>query len=238
MPNDPLNAFVPYGRTEVAGAVSGLLAGLRFAVKDLFHIAGLPTGAGNPDWLRTHEVPRETAPAVRRLLDAGGRVAGKTLTDELAWSLAGENAHYGTPENPKAPGRIPGGSSSGSASAGAGGAVDFAFGTDTGGSVRRPANYCGLYGLGPTHGGGSLEGSFLWRPSFNRGGLVRGGRRGLLRRRRGRAAGSRLPPWGPIWPSAACWSPRTPSPSRGRRSAPPSPRPWSGCASGSGRRTA
>ncbi|MGY0833716.1 amidase [Azospirillum argentinense] len=167
MPNDPLNAFVPYGRTEVAGAASGPLAGLRFAVKDLFHIAGLPTGAGNPDWLRTHEVPRETAPAVQRLLDAGARVAGKTLTDELAWSLAGENAHYGTPENPQAPGRIPGGSSSGSASAVAGGAVDFAIGTDTGGSVRLPASYCGLYGIRPTHGAVPLDGSVPLAPSFD-----------------------------------------------------------------------
>ncbi|WP_114861299.1 amidase [Azospirillum brasilense] len=167
MPNDPLNAFVPYGRTEVAGAASGPLAGLRFAVKDLFDIAGLPTGAGNPDWLRTHEVPRETAPAVRRLLDAGARVAGKTLTDELAWSLAGENAHYGTPENPQAPGRIPGGSSSGSAAAVAGGAVDFAIGTDTGGSVRLPASYCGLYGIRPTHGAVPLDGSVPLAPSFD-----------------------------------------------------------------------
>ncbi|MGY0781625.1 amidase [Azospirillum argentinense] len=167
MPNDPLNAFVPYGRTEVAGAASGPLAGLRFAVKDLFHIAGLPTGAGNPDWLRTHEVPQETAPAVQRLLDAGARVAGKTLTDELAWSLAGENAHYGTPENPQAPGRIPGGSSSGSASAVAGGAVDFAIGTDTGGSVRLPASYCGLYGIRPTHGAVPLDGSVPLAPSFD-----------------------------------------------------------------------
>ena len=167
MPNDPLNAFVPYGRTEVAGAASGPLAGLRFAVKDLFHIAGLPTGAGNPDWLRTHDVPRDTAPAVQRLLDAGARVAGKTLTDELAWSLAGENAHYGTPENPKAPGRIPGGSSSGSAAAVAGGAVDFAIGTDTGGSVRLPASYCGLYGIRPTHGAVPLDGSVPLAPSFD-----------------------------------------------------------------------
>ncbi|WP_188262369.1 amidase [Azospirillum tabaci] len=167
MPNDPLNAFVPYGRTEVAGAASGPLAGLRFAVKDLFHIAGLPTGAGNPDWLRTHEVPRETAPAVQRLLDAGARIAGKTLTDELAWSLAGENAHYGTPENPQAPGRIPGGSSSGSAAAVAGGAVDFAIGTDTGGSVRLPASYCGLYGIRPTHGAVPLDGSVPLAPSFD-----------------------------------------------------------------------
>ncbi|MFC5355508.1 amidase [Azospirillum himalayense] len=167
MPNDPLNAFVPYGRTEVAGAADGPLAGLRFAVKDLFHIAGLPTGAGNPDWLRTHEVPQDTAPAVQRLLDAGARVAGKTLTDELAWSLAGENAHYGTPENPKAPGRIPGGSSSGSAAAVAGGAVDFAIGTDTGGSIRLPASYCGLYGMRPTHGAVPLDGSVPLAPSFD-----------------------------------------------------------------------
>lgn len=167
MPNDPLNAFVPHGLAEVAGTADGPLAGLRFAVKDLFDVAGLPTGAGNPDWLRTHDIPQHTAPAVQRLLDTGANLAGKTLTDELAWSLAGENAHYGTPENPEAPDRIPGGSSSGSASAVAGGAVDFAIGTDTGGSIRLPASYCGLYGIRPTHGAVPLEGSVPLAPSFD-----------------------------------------------------------------------
>ncbi len=167
MQDNPLNAFCPHGRVEMAGAPDGPLAGTRFAVKDLFDVVGVPTGAGNPDWLRTHAVPRKTAPVVQRLLDAGARLVGKTLTDELAWSLNGENAHYGTPENPRAPGRIPGGSSSGSAAAVAGGAVDFAIGTDTGGSIRLPASYCGLFGLRPTHGLIALEGSVPLAPSFD-----------------------------------------------------------------------
>ncbi|MGQ9366124.1 amidase [Azospirillum sp. ST 5-10] len=158
MDEDRLGAFCGHGRVAIAGAADGPLAGLTFAAKDLFDVAGVPTGAGNPDWLRTHDAPTRTAPAVQALLDAGARLVGKTHTDELAWSLNGENAHYGTPVNPRAPGRIPGGSSSGSASAVAGGAADTALGTDTGGSVRLPASYCGLYGLRPTHGRIALDG--------------------------------------------------------------------------------
>jgi len=79
-------------------------------------------------------------------------MVGKTHTDEMAYSLNGENVHYGTPVNPRAPERIPGGSSSGSAAAVAGGLVDFALGTDCGGSVRLPAGYCGIYGIRTTHG--------------------------------------------------------------------------------------
>ena len=92
---------------------------------------------------------------------------GKTQTDELTFSLNGENAHYGTPVNVNAPGRIPGGSSSGSAAAVAGGLVDFALGSDTGGSVRAPASFCGVYGLRPTHGRISLEGACPLASSFD-----------------------------------------------------------------------
>ena len=119
---------------EESGA--GPLAGLRLAVKDLFDLAGTPTGAGNPRWLETHEVPAKDAEAVALLRAAGARVVGKTITDELAWSLNGTNAHYGTPDNPAAPGRVPGGSSSGSASAVAQDLADIGLGTDTGGSIR------------------------------------------------------------------------------------------------------
>src|SRR5262249_8171304 len=83
------------------------------------------------------------------------------------YSLTGENAHYGTPINVNAPGRIPGGSSSGSAAAVAGGLVDFAVGSDTGGSVRAPASFCGIYGIRPTHGRGSLDGACPPAPSFD-----------------------------------------------------------------------
>ena len=109
-------------------------------------------GFGNPTWLATHAQAARTALAVQQVLDAGADMEGKTLTDELTYSLSGQNAHYGTPVNVNAPGRIPGGSSSGSASAVAGGLVDFALGTDCGGSVRLPASYCGILGIRPSHG--------------------------------------------------------------------------------------
>ena len=128
------------------------LAGLTFAVKDVFHIAGHRTGFGHPDWLRTHPPAEYTALVVRQLLDAGARMVGKTLTDELTYSLSGQNVRYGTPVNTAAPDRIPGGSSNGSVSAVAGGLADFALGTDCGGSVRLPASYCGVLGSRPTHG--------------------------------------------------------------------------------------
>src|SRR5687768_5516327 len=136
--HDILGAFVAHGRVEREGKPGGPLSGLTFAVKDLFDVAGVPTGAGSPDWLGSHGVPMASAPIVDLLLDAGARLVGKSHTDEIAWSLNGENHHYGTPINPAAPDRIPGGSSSGSASAVAGGLVDFALGSDTGGSVRLP----------------------------------------------------------------------------------------------------
>lgn len=153
-------------------AGTGPLAGLRLAVKDLFDLAGTPTGAGNPRWSETHDVPVEDAAAVALLRAAGARVVGKTITDELAWSLNGTNAHYGTPTNPAAPGRVPGGSSSGSASAVALGLADIGLGTDTGGSIRVPASYCGLFGLRPTHGRVSLEGAVPLAPSFDTAGVL------------------------------------------------------------------
>ena len=130
-------------------------------------MAGHRTGFGSPDWLRTHPEASRTATVVQQLLAAGADMAGKTHTDELTFSLNGENAHYGTPVNVNAPGRIPGGSSSGSAAAVAGGLVDFALGSDTGGSVRAPASFCGIYGLRPTHGRVSLEGACPLAASFD-----------------------------------------------------------------------
>ncbi|MGJ8524548.1 2-amino-5-chloromuconic acid deaminase [Halomonadaceae bacterium LMG 33818] len=130
----------------------GELSGLRLAVKDLFDIKGAVTGFGNPDWAATHEPAECTATAVQKLLAAGATYVGKTQTDELAYSLNGANVHYGTPVNPVAPDRLPGGSSSGSAVAVASGEADIGLGTDTGGSIRVPASYCGLYGLRPSWG--------------------------------------------------------------------------------------
>jgi amidase len=164
---DQVNAFCRFNHVEAGGAKSGPLAGLSFAAKDIYDVAGVKTGFGNPDWLRTHEPAARNAPAVQMLLDAGARLAGKTHTEEMAWSLTGENAHYGTPVNVSAPGRIPGGSSSGSAAAVAAGLVDFALGSDTGGSVRLPASYCGILGMRPTHGRISLEGVCPLAASFD-----------------------------------------------------------------------
>jgi amidase len=144
--------FVPGPPVRVAGAPGGPLAGLTFAAKDLFDVAGFPTGGGNPDWARQHPVPTRHAWAVQRLLDAGATLIGKTVTDEVSLGILGENPFDGTPLNPRAPDRVPGGSSSGSASAVAQGLCDAALGTDSGGSVRVPASFCGLYGIRPTHG--------------------------------------------------------------------------------------
>ena len=129
------SAFVPHDLSEpLKGAASGPLAGLTAAVKDMYDIEGYVAGCGNPTWLETHAPAARNAGAVRRLLDAGATVAGKTVCDEFFYSVTGANFHYGTPVNPRAPGRLPGGSSSGSASAVASGACDFALGSDTGGS--------------------------------------------------------------------------------------------------------
>ncbi|HWG72481.1 MAG TPA: amidase [Acidimicrobiales bacterium] len=155
-----------------AGNDHGPLAGTSMVVKDLIDVAGVPTGAGNPDFLAEAPPAASHAPAVRRLLDAGATVVGKSHTDELAFSLSGTNVHYGTPINPRAPGRVPGGSSSGSAVAVAGGLVPVALATDTGGSIRVPASYCGVYGLRPTHGRVPLDGVVELAPSFGTVGVL------------------------------------------------------------------
>ena len=138
--DDRVGAWVPHGHFVIEGAPDGPLAGLRFAAKDIFDVAGQPTGAGNPTWLATHAVPEQHSAVVAQLLDAGATLMGKVLTDELAYSLHGDNHHYGAPMNARAPQRVTGGSSSGSAAAVAGGLVDFALATDTGGSTRVPAS--------------------------------------------------------------------------------------------------
>ena len=165
--DDPFNAFCTHVTVRLDGAPAGPLANLTFAAKDLFDIAGQVTGAGNPDWLASHEPARRTAPVVQSLVAAGATMVGKTHTDELSRGIFGENAHYGTPVNPRAPDRVPGGSSSGSAAAVAGRLVDFALGTDTGGSVRVPASFCGLYGIRPTHGLLAFDGVIAQAPSFD-----------------------------------------------------------------------
>src|SRR5438045_8517167 len=163
--SDDIGAFVPGQQFRIAGRAGGPLSGLTFAAKDLFDVAGHPTGGGNEDWARTHPAPERHAWAVQTLLDAGATLIGKTITDEVSLGILGENPFDGTPLNPKAPDRVPGGSSSGSAAAVAQGLCDTALGTDTGGSVRVPASFCGLYGIRPTHGRLDLAGMLPQAPS-------------------------------------------------------------------------
>ncbi|WP_181919635.1 amidase family protein [Alkalilimnicola ehrlichii] len=146
------NGFLDLDPLHLPATGSGPLSGLRFAVKDVIDVAGTVTGLGHPLWRSTHAPAASNADCVVRLLAAGAELIGKTHTDELTYSLSGQNAHYGMPPNPAVPNAVPGGSSSGSASVTAAGLVDFAIGTDTGGSVRVPASFCGIYGLRPTHG--------------------------------------------------------------------------------------
>jgi amidase len=163
----PSRAFMPFPDVAVPHAPSGPLAGLTFAVKDLYDVAGYPTGAGNPHVLARSGIKTMHAPVVAQLLNAGAAFVGKTHTDELAFSMNGQNFHYGSPVNGAAPDRITGGSSSGSASAVSNGLCDFALGSDTGGSVRTPASHCGLFGIRPTHDRISLEKTWPLAESFD-----------------------------------------------------------------------
>ena len=158
---------MPYPSVVLAAARHGPLAGLSFAVKDLFDVAGYPTSGGQPMLLAMSGIKTCSSPVVTQLLDAGAQFVGKTITDELAFSINGQNAHFGDPINPHAPDRISGGSSSGSASAVAHGLCDIGIGSDTGGSVRAPANHCGLIGIRTSHGLVSLEHAVAFAPSLD-----------------------------------------------------------------------
>ena len=162
---DSVNAFIE--TFTLQGAASGPLSGLTAGIKDLYDIQGHVTGCGSPDWAAASSPAAQTAPAVQALLDAGATVLGKTHTDEIAYSLMGVNAHYGTPINSRAPDRVPGGSSSGSAAATSAGLVDVGLGSDTGGSVRMPASFCGLYGIRTTQGAIDLANAMALAPSFD-----------------------------------------------------------------------
>ena len=168
---DPTNAFIVGPKILETGG-SGPLSKTTFAVKDLFDVTHLRTGAGNPDFLAQAPEAQNHAPCVERLLRAGSTLVGKTITDELAFSLSGTNVHYGTPINPIAPDSIPGGSSSGSACAVAAGSVTFALATDTAGSTRVPASYCGVWGLRPSTGRISTKGMVPLAPSFDTVGIL------------------------------------------------------------------
>lgn len=159
--------FMTHLETPLATLNTGPLFGLKLAVKDLFAIAGHTTGAGNPDWLSDQTPAQSTATAVTQLQQAGAALVGTTLTDELAYSLMGRNTHYGALANPKDPKRVSGGSSAGSAVAVATGLADIGLGTDTGGSIRVPSSFCGLYGFRPSHGVVSTEGLTGLAPPFD-----------------------------------------------------------------------
>jgi amidase len=167
---DQCNAFV--AMFDLSPTASGALDGLRFAVKDTIDVAGFKTGCGNPTWRDSHPAAVVHALCVEQLLHAGGRCVGKTICDELAFSLLGENHFYGTPLNAHAPDRVPGGSSSGSASAVACDLADFALGTDTGGSTRVPASNCGIWGFRPSHDFISVAGVNPLAPSFDSVGVL------------------------------------------------------------------
>jgi amidase len=167
----------------------GPLNGLSFVVKDIFDVAGLPTQAGNPQFAQRWGQPTQDAWAVQRLRQAGAQLLGKVHTHELAYGMTGINPHFGTPTNPRAPGHIPGGSSSGSGSAVASGLASLALGSDTGGSVRIPASLCGVWGWRPTHGLLPLEGVVPLAPSYDTAGLLAAGA-GILQL----AARTLLPP--------------------------------------------
>lgn len=176
-PDGPLDApdhgaFVPGPRLRIRGADDGPLACRRLAVKDLFDIEGHVTGCGNPDWAAAQSPAQRTADAVARLLAAGADVVGKTVTDEISLGLLGRNRHQGTPINPLDPTRLPGGSSSGSAVAVAAGHADLALGSDSGGSVRVPSAFLGLWGLRPTHGAICVDGLMVQSPSFDTVGVM------------------------------------------------------------------
>lgn len=149
--DDKWNAFMN-DHLNIQQTESGALKGLSFGVKDVFEIKDYRSSAGNPDWFQSHQASKRHAPVINQLLEQGACLKGTTHTDELMYSLNGENFHYGTPINPRSSDRIPGGSSSGSAVAVSAGVVDFALGTDTGGSIRVPSSYCGVFGFRPTHG--------------------------------------------------------------------------------------
>ncbi len=159
--------FCNHGPRHLQVCDSGSLNHARLAVKDLFQLEGYGNAAGNPDWFASHQPATGTSAALQLLLDAGATFSGFTLTDELAYSLQGDNSHYGSADNPHLPGHFSGGSSSGSAVAVAAGMADIGLGTDTGGSIRVPASYCGLLGLRPTHNAVSTEGLIGLAPSFD-----------------------------------------------------------------------
>jgi amidase len=171
--NDPVHALVPHTlEAPLLERSEGPLAGLTFMVKDLFAIEGRKVGNGNPDFYEHASPATASAPVITRLLEAGASCTGITICDEFFYSVLGTNAHYGQPVNARAGRYVTGGSSCGSAAAVAASMCDFALGSDTGGSIRVPASFCGLYGLRPTHGRIEGTGATPMAPSFDTVGIL------------------------------------------------------------------
>ena len=143
------------------------LAGVPYFLKDLFDVAGLPTLAGSTFLPEVRPASENDSTFVRALHAAGAVLGGKAHLHEFAYGITGENPHYGDVEHPRFPGRTSGGSSSGSAAAVAAGVVPFAIGTDTGGSIRVPAAFCGLYGFRTTPRDPWIADAFALSPTFD-----------------------------------------------------------------------
>ena len=167
---DPIGALIE--QLDLPPLRQGPLDSLRFTVKDNIDVAGHKTSYGSPAWRDAHLTPFHNALCVDQLLAAGAQCVGKVVADEFTYSLDGESYYCGTPRNAKAPDRIPGGSSSGSASSVSNGLADFSLCTDAGGSIRVPASFCGLWGMRPTLHRVSEAGVLPFQPSVSTVGVL------------------------------------------------------------------
>ena len=163
-----MNFLVPHSpKNKIQTSYKGNLLDMRFLCKDMCQIKGFKTSCGNPDFYKHTAEATENAPFLEKILNEGAILEGITICDEFFYSIIGENIHYGTPRNKNAPNCVPGGSSSGSAAALTQINYDFTIGTDTGGSVRVPASFCGIYGFRPTHGRINLNKVYPMSESFD-----------------------------------------------------------------------
>ena len=159
MPHSPINPIIE--------SYNGNLKNLKFVLKDMCDVKNIKTSCGNPDFYKACEPAKKHAEFLSNILSEGAILEGITICDEFFYSVIGENNHYGTPKNLNAPNCVPGGSSSGSAAALTTDLFDFSIGSDTGGSVRVPASFCGLLGIRPTHGRIKSNGVYPMAPSFD-----------------------------------------------------------------------
>ena len=163
-----MNYLMPHSpKKDISLNGYGLLSNLNFVLKDMCDVKNFKTSCGNPDFFKKCDFANDYAPFLKDLLNEGPVLKGITVCDEFFYSLIGENGHYGTPTNLNAPSCVPGGSSSGSAAALTTDLYDFSIGSDTGGSVRIPASFCGLIGMRPTHNRINTKGVYPMAPSFD-----------------------------------------------------------------------